>query len=427
MKKYSKSFSCFIVSMMAVLILSGCGIMEGKDNIAAEEISNEVERLDIAPIVIDDPEEQEGNVSEEIMEFSVALLQMLEEEATQENVLVSPYSILMTLAMAGNGADGETLAQMEEVFGTDIDSLNEFFYAYSSDFLPSDDKYKVNVANSIWIKDTEELEVSDEFLSVNKSYYDASIYKAAFDDTTLTDINDWVSNETDGMVEDILGEIDAYAVMYLVNAVSFDAEWATIYKKAQVQEMEFTSASGEVQVVDFLCGDEYEYIELENATGFSKFYADQAYSFVALLPNGDMDEFIEELDGVELLEAVENGSREKVITYIPKFSFEYDIELSEVLIDMGMEDAFVDEIADFSQMATSDARNIYINRVLHKTFITVDEKGTEAGASTVMEMTTESSAVENPKEVRLDRSFLFMIVDNELHVPIFMGIVESVE
>ncbi len=421
-----RKFGCVIISMFLVMILGACSLLEGNDDIVAEEITDEVEELDTAPIMLDDPEEQEGNQSEEIMEFSVELLAILQDES-QDNILISPYSILTALAMTANGAQGETLEQMEAIFGTDIDSLNQFFYAYRSGYLPSDEGYKVNVANSIWLKDDDSLLVQEEFLEMNKTYYRTNVYKASFDETTLTDINAWVSKETDGMVEDMLDEIHKDAIMYLVNAVSFQAEWDTIYKKDQIREMEFIAESGEVQEVEFLCGDEYGYIELDDACGFSKPYQDDKYSFIAILPDGNMEEFIKELDGSELLKAIEQESREKVITYLPKFSMEYGVELVETLMEMGMEEAFLEEEADFTQMATSGNGNIYINRVLHKTFITVDEKGTEAGASTVVEMTTESTSVKEPKIVCLDRPFLFMIVDNELHVPIFMGVVESVE
>lgn len=424
MKKCGK-ISWIIVSILSVLILGGCSLLGDKQNIAAEEITDEVEVYDVTPIVLDNQEEQDGNQSEEIMQFSVEMLNVLQGE-TQENVLISPYSILTALAMTANGAQGETLEQMERVFGADISSLNDFFYAYRSDFLPSDEGYEVNVANSIWLKDEDELLVQEEFLEINKTYYGTNIYKAAFDDSTLRDINSWVSEETDGMVEKILDRIDDEAVLYLANAISFQAEWNTIYKDTQVQDMEFTTSSGEVQTVEFLCGEEYGYIELYNAIGFSKPYKDDKYSFIAILPEGDVDEFLAELDGSELMEAIEQESQEKVLTYLPKFAIDYDVELVETLMKMGIEDACQEE-ADFTQMATLGEDNIYINIVLHKTFIVVDEKGTEAGASTVVEMTTESTSADEPKIVCLDRPFLFLIVDNELNVPIFMGIVESVE
>ncbi len=416
-----------IVGIVITLALCGGYFIADRNHIVAEDITNEVEEFDVTTIVLDDLENQEFNQSDALMKFSVSLLQTLHMEGEGGSVLLSPYSILTALAMTGNGAEGTTLEEMEQVLGSDIDSLNEFLYAYQERVLPLDEGYEVNVANSIWLRDEGYLSVQDEFLSTNKSYYGASIYKAAFDETTLNDINSWVYEETDGMVEKILDEINPWAVMYLVNAVSFQAEWDTIYKVDQVSEMGFTTRSGAVQTVDFLCGAEYEYIELENATGFSKPYEDEAYSFVAILPNEDMDTFIEGLDGIELMDAMESASNEKVMTYIPKFSFEYDVDLVDTLKAMGMKDAFEETEVDFTQMATSAYGNIYISRVLHKTFITVDEKGTEAGASTVVEVNTESTSMEEPKIVCLDRPFLFMIVDNELHAPIFMGIVENVE
>ncbi|MFI3326307.1 MAG: serpin family protein [Clostridia bacterium] len=404
-----------ISGLLAICLLS----LTACSNISAINLMSDVTKDDIAAIVIDDPEEQESNKTDEIMDFS---FEILEKSFDEENILISPLSIITALAMTANGADGNTISQMENVFGTDIESLNEFLYSYMS-YLPSEEKYTVNTANSIWIKN-DIIDMNTDFLQIGKNYYDASIYEDDFDNSTLKNINNWVKNETDGQIDKVIEEISPDTFMYLINAVSFDAEWDNIYDKSDIKDGEFTTENGDVQKVEFMYSSEYNYIELGNATGFSKDYADGKYSFVALLPDEDlsMAEFTESLTAQDVLYALENSSNEKVLTSIPKFEFDYSTELKDVLSDMGMSDAFIDIKADFSQMGETEFDNIYIEEVIHKTTITVDEKGTKAGAVTVISMgATSADASSEPKKVYLDRPFYFMIIDNEFNLPIFMG------
>lgn len=419
------------VLMLVLLIFIGMALWNSgfltQRRILADNITNTVAKYDVAPIVLDDPEEQDGNKTSEVMSFAVEILQNIQATDGNTNVLISPYSIVTALAMAENGADGNTLSQMEETLGTDLESLKQFLYAYAQ-YMPSSQDCSLHVANSIWIKDLDVLNIKEEFLKDNRTYFDGQIFQAPFDQTTLSDINNWVYNETDGMVEDILNQIPEDAIMYLVNALSFDAEWSETYEKSQVRDLNFTSSNGDVSEVEFLVGNEYQYIEIDGGIGFAKPYADNQYSFVAILPDENVEDLLSNLDSEELLNAISNTSPKTVNTYIPKFSYEYDIELSEILTTMGMVDAFNEDAADFTNMLELVDTNIFIDRVLHKTFITVDENGTEAGAATVIEFLTESASA-NPNdtvEVRLDRPFLFMIVDNEFHLPIFMGVVDNI-
>ncbi len=365
-----------------------------------------------------------------ITDVSLNLLRELNTDE-DENTLISPLSIISALGMTTNGAGGQTLEELEEFLGMNIGSLNEFMYSYTR-YLPSDEKYKVNLANSIWFKDEPTLEVKKEFLQTNKNYYDIDIYKSNFDESTKDDINNWVSKETDGQIEDILEEAPSEdTVMYLVNALSFDAEWDRIYKENEIREGEFISEDGDREEVDFMNSNEYGYIELDNAKGVIKPYADNKYSFVAVLPEEGhtVSELVKNLDGKTLNQAIKNKSDEKVITSIPKFEFEYDVKLNDSLKNLGVKDAFSGEKADFTNMAVSQEGNIFIDKVIHKTKIEVDEKGTKAGAATVVEMVKESALEESPdvKEVILNRPFMFMIIDNEFNIPIFAGIVNEID
>ena len=361
-------------------------------------------------------------------DFGVRLFKTSMEEG--ENTLISPLSVLYALAMTANGADGETLAQMEQVLGMDCNNLNSYMLAYL-DLLPETKDYKMSLANSIWFKDDPNFAIEQSFLQTNADYYGAGAYKAAFDEGTRNDINNWVKEHTDGMIPEIIDEIPDEAIMYLVNALAFDAKWADEYEEHQIREGRFTMEDGTRQDVDMMHSEEYTYLEDDLATGFIKYYKDRKYAFVAMLPNEgvSVSQYVDSLTGEHLRELLNNPLYLTVFASIPKFETEYDIEMSEVLQEMGMTDAFDWQVADFSRLGTYnvDGMNICIKRVLHKTFISVSEQGTRAGAATAVEMVTEGAMeIVEFKEVVLDRPFVYMLIDCETNLPFFIGTMMNV-
>ena len=361
-------------------------------------------------------------------DFGVRLFKTSIEEG--ENTLISPLSVLYALAMTANGADGETLAQMEQVLGMDVDNLNSYMLAYL-ELLPESKDYKMSLANSIWFKDDPNFAVEQSFLQTNADYYGAGAYKAAFDEGTRNDINNWVKEHTDGMIPEIIDEIPDEAIMYLVNALAFDAKWADEYEEHQIREGRFTMEDGIRQDVDMMYSEEHTYLEDDMATGFIKYYKDRKYAFVAMLPNEgvSVSQYVDSLTGEHLRELLNNPQDLTVFASIPKFETEYDIEMSEVLQEMGMTDAFDWQVADFSRLGTYnvDGMNICINRVLHKTFISVSEQGTRAGAATAVEMVAEGAMeIVEFKEVVLDRPFVYMLIDCETNLPFFIGTMMNV-
>ena len=356
-------------------------------------------------------------------DFGVRLFKTSMEEG--ENTLISPLSVLYALAMTANGADGETLSQMEQVLGMDVDNLNSYMLAYL-DLLPETKDYKMSLANSIWFKDDPDFIIEQSFLQNNADYYGAGAYKAAFDEGTRNDINNWVKEHTDGMIPEIIDEIPDEAIMYLVNALAFDAKWADEYEEHQIREGRFTMEDGTRQDVDMMHSEEYTYLEDDLATGFIKYFKDRRYAFVAMLPNEGVtvSQYVDSLTGEHMRELLNNPQDVTVFASFPKFETEYDIEMSEVLQEMGMTDAFDWQVADFSILGTYnvDGMNICINRVLHKTFISVSEQGTRAGAATAVEMVAEGAMeIVEFKEVVLDRPFVYMLIDCETNLPFFIG------
>lgn len=363
------------------------------------------------------------------MRLAVELFQSSVLESKDENVLISPLSIQLALAMTANGADGNTKAEMEALLGGEIslEDLNEYLYSYVNN-LPSAEKYKLQIANSIWFRDDEgRLQVEKDFLQKNADYYGAQAYKAAFDDQTLKDINNWVKDHTDGMIDSILDQIDEDAVMYLINALVFDAEWQHVYDKSDVYKGKFTNIGGTEKQVDMMHSEETVYLQDENAIGFMKPYSGSKYNFAVLLPNEGVDiyEYIAGLTGESLMETLSTPQLGMVMATLPKFSYEYELTMNDVLKELGMPSAFSGDTADFSKMAHSSRGNIYIGDVLHKTFISVDELGTKAGAVTKVQMNDESAPM-SEWVVTLNRPFVYMIIDNETKLPVFIGTVMDI-
>ena len=407
--------SLLLVCAMAVN-LTGCTMEVHAKDLMDGITPNQVNALDDL-----------GSQNADVTDFAIRLFKASEESG--KNTLISPLSVLCALAMTANGAEKETLAQMEEVLGMTTEELNLYLYSYMQN-LPQGEKYKLSLANSIWFTEDERFTVNQDFLQTNADYYGADIYKAPFDKQTLKDINNWVKQNTDEMIPEILDKIPDEAIMYLVNALAFEAEWSEIYEKHQVKDGEFTKEDGTKQDVKFMYGSEGTYFEDEKATGFMKRYKGGKYAFVALLPNEgvSVSEYIASLDGESLNALLANPQYATVRTSIPKFETEYKVEMSDILQSMGMTEAFDMYNADFEGLGTSTGGNIYISRVLHKTFISVGEKGTKAGAATIVEMKDGAAAEPTePKEVYLDRPFVYMLVDCENNIPFFIGTMMDID
>ena len=356
-----------------------------------------------------------------LCDFAVRLFREAGEPGT--NTLVSPLSVYTALAMTQNGARGDTLAQMEKTLGTSAADVNRFLYTLTDSFGEGDGA-ELTVANSVWFTTSSRFEVNRNFLKTNADWYGADIFAAPFDDRTLNDINGWVSGKTDGMIEKILDEIPSNAIMYLINTVCFEAEWAHKYEQTSVKDGVFTNSDGSTSTALMMRSEEGFYFEDGDAVGFVKYYAGGKYAFAAILPGEGVapEEYAATLDGARLRRILENKRSVRVEAYLPKFETEFDAELSAVLMKMGMVLPFNEDFADLSGIGRSAAGNLYISRVLHKTFITLNETGTKAGAAAVVEISDKNASPwGDGKTVRLDRPFLYMIIDTETNVPIFIG------
>lgn len=369
--------------------------------------------------------------------FTVDIFKKTYAEDKGKNDLVSPYSIVQALGMTANGAAGDTLKEMENVLGDgmDIQSLNRYLCGQRENTQKTSEwaKWSFSTANSIWARnDRSRIQVLPSFIQNCVDYYDSEFYIAPFDDTTLADVNNWVNTKTNEMIPKILNEIAPDDVMYLVNAVAFEAEWLEPYEKYMISDSKFTAADGTEQEAQMLCSTEI-YTSDENTEGMVKFYKGRRYGFAALLPdeNTSIDTYIEDMTPEKLhklLSEYNNKQYEMVNAKLPKFKYEYENELNDELCEMGMPTAFSESAADFSNMsAIAKEHPIFIGYVKHKTFIDLDENGTKAAAATIVAMKDNAMPMVPEKEVVFDRPFVYCIFDADTYLPVFIGVLNSLE
>ncbi len=382
---------------------------------------------DVTPEDVSEKQADEKFASSQL-DFAAKLFKSCYDE--KSCTLVSPTSVMLALSMTANGANGDTLEEMQNVLGSgmDIDELNEYLLSYAK-MLNSSEKAKFVAANSIWIKNG--FPVFDSFLQKNASYYGAPAYEAPFDSSTVNDINSWVNEHTDGMISKLINDIGPDTVMYLINAIVFDAKWDEPYSGHQIYDGEFTDINGNVSTVKMMTSTESSYFEDKTggAKCFMKPYKGGEFYFMAMLPNEGVDiaDYVESITGDSLKTMIEDLSitDKRVIATIPQFEFDFGLSLKGQLSAMGMPTAFSIEVADFSKM--SDVP-LYISDVIHKTHIEVNSDGTKAAAVTAVEMDTAGAIViDSTYEITLDRPFVFAIVDGSTKLPVFMGTVLSVE
>ena len=274
--------------LILALLLGGCSRQEAhiEEETVPPPLPTEAEK-ETPPVAVPAPWE-----NAEVVDFSIRLLRESMKEG--KNTLISPVSVLAALSMTANGAEGDTLTQMETVLGQKRDSLNAWYW-YDTD---RSGEY-LHLANAVYIKDDGELTVKEAFLQTLEKWYETGIYMTSFNESTLQEINQFVEDHTNGMVKNILDKIPEDAVMYLVNALAFEACWANPYNEYQVSEQVFTTEDGREQNVELMYSEEYDaYVEDARFTGFIKDYEGGRYAFVALLPR----------EGVSVKEVVDSLS-----------------------------------------------------------------------------------------------------------------------
>ena len=409
---------CFApIPLAALFLFSGCNYFKER-TVAAEELSKTYTRTAT----------QAGEVTDAFKtaasDFAVKLFQKTLTK-DRKNDLVSPLSALSCIALVNNGASGNTRAQIEDMVGLSAEELNHSLYAYTSS-LYSGENCEVRLANSIWFRENK-LNVLPEFLQTNADWLGAQAYATPFNGDTVKDINNWCYNQTKGKIDKIINTIEPETMMYLINALDFEAKWAKKYERGDIENGIFHGYNGTDKDVKMLYSEQSEYISDEYAVGFTRPYEGKKYSFVALLPNEDVDvyEYAKSLTGKGWQTLWETQEYREIHARIPEFTYEVEFSLKSALQALGVTDMF-SENANFSNIGnTNTSLPLYCEDVKQKTMIELDRNGTKAAAITWAGMGAMSAAPAEKVYITLDRPFIYAIVDRTHTLPLFFGLVDT--
>lgn len=354
--------------------------------------------------------------------------------ANNNNLFFSPYSISLALAMTYGGARNQTAQQMAETlhFSLPDEQVHTGFNALDLELASRNNEgdemtpgFKLNIANSAWAQYDRSFEQA--YLDLLAENYDAGLYLTDFvkdPEGSRQAINDWVSDETEGKIEDLIppGSIDALTRLVLANAIYFNAAWQTTFDEALTEDAPFylkDDSQVNVSMMEtsgpesfgYAAGEGYQVVELP--------YSGGELSMVIFVPEeGAFDNFEANFTPEKLTEILESLQIQQVELRMPKFSFESEFGLSSALQQLGMQDAFNPKAADFSGM--DGTRDLVIKDVVHKAFVDVDEEGTEAAAATAVIIGLTSMPV-TEVQMTIDHPFIFLIQDKPTGTILFLG------
>lgn len=412
-----KKITASLVGMSLLLTMAGCG---AGDNQSSLQIAKGVEFGEMDYETIVEPNNELG-------------FKLLKEIETDDdgNLFISPASLLMALSMVYNGADGATkqeIAKALQMEGIDPMDLNKANASFMTMLNKDNDAIQLQVAISIWLN--EKYKFQEEFAKTSQDYYNAKIEEI---DITSSDspkrINDWVEKATNGKIDKMVdGPLDDTFVAMLLNAIYFKGDWKYPFEKKNTENREFRLTDGTEKEVPFMkleeklsymANNEFQVIELP--------YGDGEMSMTVVLPNEGvvLDEFQSTLTS-DRWEEIQSGMKSlKGTILLPKFKLSYETELNEALESLGMASAFTNQ-ADFSKMVEGDA-SLLISKVKQKTYIDVNEEGTEAAAVTGIQMDASSAPPDDPFVMEVNRPFFIAITDDESGVVLFMGLIANPE
>jgi serpin B len=355
-----------------------------------------------------------GQISETNNEFGLDLLKQVSSEQ-DGNVVISPISVSSSLAMAYTGSAGATREQISRTIalGNRSDSdVGEDYRLLMQSLENVDSRVKVSVANSAWIK--EDFPVREGYVSDLETYYDAKIGEGI----DKQEMNSWVARQTEGKIDEIVKNVRSRDRMFLINAVYFDGKWREKFDESSTSSEEFEAPGGNVTVEMMSQKEEFGYYGSDRYSLARLPYGRDKVAMYVLLPerNAGVDKVLENLTANELDQAFNATDKRELRVKLPKFKAEYSRRLNSDLKSLGMENAFNRSSANFSGISR---RPLYISTVRHKTFIEVDEKGTEAAAATSVGATFTSATL--PTSFEVDRPFIFFIRDDRSGAVLFSG------
>ena len=389
-------------------------------------------------IIMNTGNKKNNNINQNVTyvngEFNLNLIKTVNSSKT-ENYLISPYSIEVALNLLKEGAQGNTLNELETVIGNR--AINDVSI-----------KNRVSVANAAFANTKYKKYILNDYYQSIKSKYNSEILYDEFKTPKI--INDWVNKNTYGMIDKIIDKVDSNFALGLANALAIDVEWTAPFDCSSTRSQKFTKSNGKTINVQMmhktLKYDTYKYLKNDlaegviipyrtyNATNGEETYEDgRNLEFVAILPKDDARTYVNNLTESELAD-LESSAKEvsndfEIDLALPRFKYDYTLDnFKEVLMQMGIIDIFSAENADFTKImplsVQSEVGNLYVGEAIHKTHIDLNEKGTKAAAVTYFGMYT-SGMVMDVKSVDLvfDKPFIYMIRDAATKELLFFGLV----
>lgn len=345
----------------------------------------------------------------------------------KNNYLISPYSIEMALNLVKEGASENTYNQINQVLNHDVNINN------------NDSIY---IANAIFVKDTYEKDLNQDYIKALKNKYSSDILIDEFKTPNI--INNWVEKNTLGMIPSILDSVDKDFILGLANAIAIDVKWSNPFECSNTTKEEFTKnnkkkINTEMMHQTYQSGD-IKYFETEKAKGVILPYQEETnLEFVGILPKEDTSNYINNLTTEELSNIdkniIEASSKNHIIVSLPRFTYDYDLStFKDILMNLGIKDAFNPEKANFNRIISKESlakynvENIYINDAIHRAHIELNEEGTKAAAITYFGFKTSSALMsEDYKtyEINFNKTFIYIIRDKTNHSILFFGLVNS--
>ena len=418
-----------IIVLISVLAMTGCGVVGEMNKGRGPGVAVASDKERVSPVVSD---QQESELVKGNSAFALDLYRLLAERRDDENLFYSPYSISLALAMTYAGARGETEEQMADAlhFTLSQADLHTAFNALDQELSKrgegaegkDGEGFRLNIANAIWGQ--EDYQFLDTFLDVLAENYGAGLRVLDFasdPEKARGTINEWVSQETEGKIENLIprNALGPLTRLVLTNAIYFNAAWAHPFEEAATRDAPFTRLDGtEVTVPMMRQTESFGYIQGEGYHAAELPYDGGEMSMVVVLPDAERFETFEEsLDAQQVQSLIEDITYRQVTVSLPRFEFDSALGLNEALGELGMPAAF-SGAADFSGMTGN--QDLFISDVLHKAYVSVDEEGTEAAAATAVVM-AESAMPTEPVEFTADHPFLFLIRDRGTGAILFVG------
>lgn len=409
----------FIGILTACMLLNGCGKNSTSDSTPASSSKDSTEEQILTPTE-NSPEFESTNT--EIIEIDHSLNNIANiadylYAKDDKNIILSETSLNMALGLLTSAASGDTRTELEKYLGADHETLllrnNSLINQYNN---MAD--IKLSLANSMWMNKGYEYKLT--YYDILTRYYNALVDNTIdFSSPGASDkINKWCSDNTNGCIPTITDDATlSQSDVVLINALYFNGDWSEPFEEYLVNEDEFTNIDNSITKIDFMRSTENTYFENDMATGFAKNYKGGEISFIGILPKEEGDFNIADLDLDGLLDSKTNAY--DVYIKMPKFKMEDSNSLFDALNNNGLDKVFSEP--DFKELSDDDFE---VSDILQKTYVDINETGTEAAAVTEVMMKATALAPEDmpeTREVELTRSFVFMIYDNTNNECLFIG------